>query len=125
MSNYDELPVFVLFANGVPSRRHLVVARRADVHLRELFGLFVEASLEEGGLTGCHVDSINSKMEILDKAVEELEERTSDAARADVAETLQSVKKRFKELRDMLKLQAGCCEFLLALTLYCTLLTLI
>jgi hypothetical protein len=71
MSNNNDLnvlPFFIPYAYGLPSRRHIVLARRADAHFRELFPFFVEASLEEGGLTGCHVDS----------AVEELEECTSD-----------------------------------------------
>jgi hypothetical protein len=40
-------------------------------------------------------------------------------ARAEVAETLQSVKTRLKELRDRLK--PDCCEFSLTLILKCTL----
>jgi hypothetical protein len=82
MSNNNDLnvlPFFIPYAYGLPSRRHIVIARRADAHFRELFPFFVEASLEEGGLTGCHVDFVNyNKMMHVDSAVEELEECTSD-----------------------------------------------
>jgi predicted ATPase len=94
---------------GVPSRRHLVVIRRAEAHIQELVNLLAEmnAQVAETGVsavTPCHTDLIGNKIFLIERAIFELERCTSKARRAQVATRLTALKKEFKAVRDWLKM---------------------
>jgi hypothetical protein len=72
---------------GVPSRRHLVVIRRAEAHVQELVNLLAEmnAQVAEAGVdavTPCQTDLIGNKIFLIERAIFELERCTSKAMRA-------------------------------------------
>jgi predicted ATPase len=94
---------------GVPSRRHLVVIRRAEAHVQELVNLLAEMNAQVaeagvGAVTPCQTDLIGNKIVLIERAVFELKRCTSKARRAQVATRLTALKKEFKAVRDWLKM---------------------
>jgi hypothetical protein len=102
MSTNDNLLLLTPCEAGVPSRRHLVVIRRAEAHVQELVNLLADMNAQVaeagvGAVTPCQTD-------LIERAVFELERCTSKGRRAQVATRLTALKKEFKAVRDWFKM---------------------
>lgn len=77
------------------SKRHFFVIRRASAHLLELndFITSVISNLPLANITLCHHGFMKNKILLMEMTVEELEQRTSAEARAQVMDELEKVEK--------------------------------
>jgi hypothetical protein len=107
--NLPVIPALVPSFAGVPSRRHLVVIRRAEAHFRSLCNLLAEmnaqvAAVGVSAVTPCLFGLIANKISLVDGAIDDLENRTSGTGKAQVEERLLVLKRQFKALRETLEM---------------------
>ncbi|KAH7401744.1 hypothetical protein DE146DRAFT_779951 [Phaeosphaeria sp. MPI-PUGE-AT-0046c] len=95
--NLPILPVLCPAISGVPSRRHIVVVALGEQHHGELLNFIQELiggvkDVGDGAVTECSLGLVKNKLELIDKAIDELEHHTSAEAKAEISHRLWALK---------------------------------
>lgn len=112
MSSQNNLPVLPALCpaiSDVPSRRHLVVIRRGEEHHKDLVSFLKELGEGvrkngESAVTACSLGLVKNELELIDRAVDELDHYTSAEAKVEIEDRLKALKEAREEARRVLKL---------------------